>query len=652
MEGRAMPVKPRYLSKGRFKIGSECPRKLYYLTHKDKYANQSDHDEFLKALAEGGHQVGALAQAYFPGGTLISTLDYDESVAQTNELLKQDDVIIYEPAFILDGFFIRVDVLVKEGNQVQLIEVKAKSYDREKGFLTNNGYPRAGQESYLDDVAFQTWVVRQFQPGWEVIPYLMLVDKDRLATVDGLHQLFRITKGDRGRVDVQVTEDLTAQRLGREILTLEPMAEMVDRIVAGTMRDMTKVPAFQGDPLENRAHFLSTIYQNGTRAPVELGQQCKQCEFRNSHETEAEGKQSGLDECWAEVLGSDFSPDVPLVTDIWNFRKTGEMLEQGIWKMADVPDEKLSPYHRPQVRVMLSDDQQEWVSPELKEELDSWVYPLHFLDFETTSPAIPFHKDMHPYESEGFQFSCHHVAEDGSITHDQYISTKPGQYPSYEFLQELQKVLGQDEGTILRYSPHENTILRHLRKNLMCGRPVVPSEMDTDDLIMFIDSITKSTGKEQDHQGPRNMVDMYPLVKNHYYHKRMGSKKSIKAVLDAMMSTSPVLKERYSKPLEFGTNLKGMVMHEVDLQTGETKDPYGLLPPVFADVEPGLLDFFEEDEKMKDGGAAMTAFAKMQFTEMGDEEREATVQALLKYCELDTLAMVMVWEGWGGRKAI
>jgi hypothetical protein len=55
-----MSEKPRYLSKGQFKIGSECQRKLSYLTHKDKYANQNNHDEFLKALAEGGHQVGAL----------------------------------------------------------------------------------------------------------------------------------------------------------------------------------------------------------------------------------------------------------------------------------------------------------------------------------------------------------------------------------------------------------------------------------------------------------------------------------------------------------------------------------------------------------------------------------------------------------------
>jgi len=40
------------------------------------------------------------------------------------------------------------------------------------------------------------------------------------------------------------------------------------------------------------------------------------------------------------------------------------------------------------------------------------------------------------------------------------------------------------------------------------------------------------------------------------------------------------------------------------------------------------------------------AYAQMQFTEMKPEEREAIHSSLLKYCELDTLAMVMIWEDW------
>ena len=42
----------------------------------------------------------------------------------------------------------------------------------------------------------------------------------------------------------------------------------------------------------------------------------------------------------------------------------------------------------------------------------------------------------------------------------------------------------------------------------------------------------------------------------------------------------------------------------------------------------------------------MMAYAKMQFSEMSEQEREFYRNALLKYCELDTLAMVMIYEGW------
>jgi len=50
--------------------------------------------------------------------------------------------------------------------------------------------------------------------------------------------------------------------------------------------------------------------------------------------------------------------------------------------------------------------------------------------------------------------------------------------------------------------------------------------------------------------------------------------------------------------------------------------------------------------QLSNGGAALTAYAKLQFTEMSDYEREALTQGLLKYCEPDTLAMVIIYEAW------
>jgi hypothetical protein len=61
---------------------------------------------------------------------------------------------------------------------------------------------------------------------------------------------------------------------------------------------------------------------------------------------------------------------------------------------------------------------------------------------------------------------------------------------------------------------------------------------------------------------------------------------------------------------------------------------------------------FEESERifsgeeLREGGSASVAFARMQFEHMAEQERLAIRAALLRYCELDTLAMVMLVEHW------
>ncbi len=123
-------TQPRTLTKSRFKLALECPTKLAY-TRKKAYVDTKQNDAFLAALADGGYQVGELAKHYFPGGVDVETLNYADALAQTDELLKRDDVVIFEPAIRFGNLFIRVDVLVKRGNAVKLFEVKAKSYDTE-----------------------------------------------------------------------------------------------------------------------------------------------------------------------------------------------------------------------------------------------------------------------------------------------------------------------------------------------------------------------------------------------------------------------------------------------------------------------------------------------------------------------------------------
>jgi len=83
---------PRFLTKSRFKLGLECPTKLYYTKKETVYADSGLTDPLLAALAEGGFQVGELAKSYFPGGHDIKTLDYGESLEQTAALFRGDEV--------------------------------------------------------------------------------------------------------------------------------------------------------------------------------------------------------------------------------------------------------------------------------------------------------------------------------------------------------------------------------------------------------------------------------------------------------------------------------------------------------------------------------------------------------------------------------
>jgi len=146
------------------------------------------------------------------------------------------------------------------------------------------------------------------------------------------------------------------------------------------------------------------------------------------------------------------------------------------------------------------------------------------------------------------------------------------------------------------------------------------------------------------------MVDMHKMVKRYYYDPFTNGSNSIKYVLPAILNSSPYLQGKYSQPV-YGNpdfipshNFRNWVW--IVTEEGKIKDPYKLLPPIFDDTDLEKLELLISDEELREGGAAMTAYARMQFSEMTEYEREKVRKALLKYCELDTLAMVMIYEGW------
>ena len=149
----------------------------------------------------------------------------------------------------------------------------------------------------------------------------------------------------------------------------------------------------------------------------------------------------------------------------------------------------------------------------LKAEMNTWVYPLHFIDFETSTVPLPFHTGRKPYEQIAFQYSHHIYYEDGRIEHaNQYINSTPGAFPNFEFVESLQQALSKDEGTIFKFATHENTILNAIRAQLKAsGAP------NKEKLVSFIESISHSTKDNPNpwtvplrklNKGTRVMVDL------------------------------------------------------------------------------------------------------------------------------------------------
>jgi hypothetical protein len=645
----------RLLTKSRFKLGLECPNKLFY-TRKKEYANKKQEDPFLQALAQGGFQVEELARMHYPNGILIEGNDGDYELLwqQTQKLLEQENVIIYEPAFLVDGLFIRVDVLVKKGNKIELIEVKSKSFtpDNEYLLVGKSGKMVSSWKPYLFDIAFQKHVMQLCFPNWKIQSFLMMADKTKKASIDGVNQLFRISNKEENRTGITKKVNTLAET-GNPILGRKNISQIVGDIEADRYKYHESL-TFQESISFFKQKYINDSYANW---PTRFST-CKSCEYKCNEDEEKQGLKSGFKECftkqhkWAD---NDFKK--PNIFDVHNFRRGTKLFEEGIYFKDQLTEDsialnedpqKLTTSHRQwlQIEKEVNNDNSIYLDKDrLKEEMEKWTYPLHFIDFETSTVALPFNKGLKPYEQVAFQFSHHIYYEDGKIEHaNEYINNKAGFFPNFEFLRALKKALENDEGSIFKYSSHENTILNAIYVQLLAS-----DEVDKKELIGFIQHISHSKkDSSTSWKGERDMVDLWVIEKNFYYNPLTKGSNSIKEVLPASLSSSPFLQKKYSQPInKINVTSKNFSENHIwlEIDKGVVKSPYKMLPSVFKDwSEEELENTLSNIDDISDGGAALTAYGKLQYTDMEEEEVDELSSALLKYCELDTLAMVMIFE--------
>ena len=447
------PTRPRYLTKSRFKLAVECPRKLYYTGKPDRYPDVMADDDFLAMLAEGGYQVGALAKLGYPDGIEIHETDHAAATAMTQEYLTREHVVLFEPAICIAGFLIRIDILIKTGDRFELIEVKAKSYDSGNPDLYDtHGNIRSAMLPYVQDVAFQTWVLQQVCPQARIKSFLMMPDKARVAPVAGVNQMFRI--GSRNTITTHVPAGVDGKTLAESLLAKVDVTNPVAAILDSPL-------AFPGGPLpfgDAAALWAAQYAADQPVAPI-IGAHCASCQFDAPPDSSLT---SGFRECWKEALGTGrtaTSLRAPYSTCTTAARNRS-CSTTGCTSCRKCERKILATSTRPAGVTGLELKQRQWMQVDGFPESDrdrgyyfdaalvmkamaGWRFPYHYIDFETAAVALPFHAGMRPYQSVAFQFSHHVLEVSGELRHaGQFLCATPGVFPNYDFARTLLRELG------------------------------------------------------------------------------------------------------------------------------------------------------------------------------------------------------------------
>ncbi len=263
-------------------------------------------------------------------------------------------------------------------------------------------------------------------------------------------------------------------------------------------------------------------------------------------------------------------------------KKFNRLKAQQIMSLNQIPDDfKLT--KKQQLLVESAKRKQPIINSQaIKKELESLAYPLYFLDYETFNPAVPMFDGYKPYQQITFQYSLHVL--DKPTTQPNGIP-KDEEFAHFEFLFTKQEDPSKEFAQSLLEKIGDQGSVIVWNKKFECGR--------NDELAELCPEFSQGLKDIND-----RVFDLMEIFsKSLYVDYRFHGSASIKKVL-------PVLVPELS--------YKGMEIGE-----GAT----------------AMIKWFE------------LVYGDGKGNVLGEDEQNKIAQNLLKYCELDTWAMVRIWEG-------
>lgn len=454
------------LSKTDYILSRECQKNVWVKWNLPTVYGQHEVSEFEQSLGVLGNEVEELARGMFPDGYLVERRS-EGAQALTQKLVAEHTPVIFQAVFATDKFLAATDVLKwnASAGAYDLYEIKMSSTEDE-GEDGKKKVNRKKETQFEYDLTFQYNVLALC--GVKVHKkYLVRLNKEYVR---------------QGELDFS------------RLFILEDKTEVVDMLAEQALAEMNSTYDYLMQSKEPEGHC--TCYYKG----------------RSAHCTSF----------------SHTNPDVPAYS-VHDLNKIGnskalliEFLNEGVLHIADVPlDDRLDPKKpakgkkpsppRKRNQVLVHKSQKPLIDHEsIERELNSLIYPLYFLDYETSPAPVPPYSGYRPYQQIVFQYSLH-VLRSADAEPEHYEELILDGDPAPRIAASMKKHIDPVGSVVVWFKTFENTRNRELAS-------IVPEYAD-----FFHDVIART-------------YDLMDIVdQQHYVHPDFHGRASIKKVLPVLV---------------------------------------------------------------------------------------------------------------------
>lgn len=533
------------------------------------------------------------------------------ALKETEKWLADDEVAICGAVVQSNVFLTRIPILVKRGEELTVIQIHGKLRKRTSKSNIDKVGLNSTENIYLLKAAYRMEVLRQCYPNRSVNAEFYFPRKDFRAGMELLNRhTFLKKKSSELKENFSNLFTRVTAVLGAEELSEELPASVVHEQFAGKRLDVV-------------LNEIEQIADSDTPVAVDRSRECKYCDYRLRNNDSIN--------CWQKHFQDTKIKNPNSHTFDLIGHGNSALCEKQIWysEQIEISDgfssfENIQAHGGPSItmqqrrslQILRSKEEPVpllWVK-EGMQGIKNLKFPLHFLDFEASTYAIPMKRGDSPYKPVYFQFSAITLFEDGNFELNDWLDTDPeNPDPHEQFADELGRIPGISEGTIIQYSPFEKQAVNRLISDLQRNSMLHARRIDS---LLSI----KNGLKGFDH-----FFDLSDWIRNYYFNKYQKNGLGLKQVLESVFQLE-------KKATLFG--LDRMPELKVLSKTNE-------LSVLFQGSDYASIQ--ENGSGIVDGSSAMNAWTSLKSGLLTPEEEVSVQNVLRKYCTLDAYALLYLY---------